>query len=293
MPIFTRSNLKKHLTFCTAAPLALALVLIFRSTGILNFAQGEMAMFSAFLVWLLQDGGMPIWGAILLGMVISALAGALIEVTIIRPVGNDNLLAIVIITIGLFIFLNALAGWIFGTDGRNFPSPFPNEQWSIGGVNITAKDIGNLVVLAVVVLVLYVLFQRTKFGLGLRAVASNIESASLVGIRPGVMLMSGWGLAAALGALAGSLTAADRTFIELNLMQGVLIFAFAAATLGGFDSPLGAVVGGLIVGVVQSLSLQYIGLFDQLEIAPAFLVILIVLLVKPTGLFGRKVVERV
>ena len=207
--------------------------------------------------------------------------------------GTDNLLAIVIVTIGLFIFLNALAGWIYGTDGRNFESPFPNDSWSIGGVNITADDIGNLVVLAVVVFVLYLLFQKTKFGLGMRAVASNLESASLVGIRPGRMLMAGWGMAAALGALAGSLTAADRTFIELNLMQGVLIFAFAAATLGGFDSPLGAVVGGLIVGVVQALSLQYIGFFDGLEIAPAFLLILVVLLVKPTGLFGRRIVERV
>jgi branched-chain amino acid transport system permease protein len=226
-------------------------------------------------------------------MAISAVGGAVIERTIIRPVGNDNLLAIVIITIGLFILLNALAGWVYGTDGRNFDSPFPNESWSVGGVNITADDIGNLVVLTLVVVLLYILFQKTKFGLGMRAVASNIESAALVGIRPGRMLMAGWGMAAALGALAGSLTAADRTFIELNLMQGVLIFAFAAATLGGFDSPLGAVVGGLIVGVVQSLSLQYIGFFDGLAVAPAFILILVVLLVKPTGLFGRKVVERV
>jgi branched-chain amino acid transport system permease protein len=275
------------------AALALALVLIFRSTGILNCAQGEMAMFSAFISWQLAELGMPMWLAILGSMAISAVGGAVIERTIIRPIGTDNLLGVVIVTIGLFIFLNALAGWIYGTDGRNFDSPFPNQSWSIGGVNITADDIGNLIVLGLVVFLMYLLFQKTKFGLGMRAVSSNIESASLVGIRPGVMLMAGWGLAAALGALAGSLTAADRTFIELNLMQGVLIFAFAAATLGGFDSPLGAVVGGLIVGVVQALSLQYIGFFDGLEVAPAFLLILIVLLVKPTGLFGRKTVERV
>lgn len=275
------------------AALALALVLIFRSTGILNFAQGEMAMFSAFISWQLRELGLSMWLAILGSMAISFVGGALIERTIIRPVGTDNLLAVVIITIGLFIFLNALAGWIYGTDGRNFESPFPNDSWSVGGVNITADDIGNLVVLGVVVILMFLLFQKTKFGLGMRAVASNIESASLVGIRPGVMLMAGWGLAASLGALAGSLTAADRTFIELNLMQGVLIFAFAAATLGGFDSPIGAVVGGLIVGVVQALSLQYIGFFDGLEVAPAFLLILIVLLVKPTGLFGRRTVERV
>jgi branched-chain amino acid transport system permease protein len=275
------------------ASLALALVLIFRSTSLLNFAQGEMAMFAAFISWLLADKGLPMPLAILGAMAIATVGGAIIERTLIRPVGTDNQLAIVIVTIGLFIFLNALAGWIYGTNGRNFESPFPNESWSINGVNITADDIGNLLVLAVVVFVLYLLFQKTKFGLGLRAVASNKESASLVGIRPGLMLMAGWGMASALGALAGSLTAADRTFIELNLLQGVLIYAFAAATLGGFDSPLGAVVGGLIVGVVQSLSLQYIGVFDRLEIAPAFVLILVVLLVKPTGLFGRQVVERV
>ena len=275
------------------AALALALVLIFRSTGILNFAQGEMAMFSAFISWQLADMGLPMWLAILASMAISFVGGAVIERTIIRPIGTDNLLGVVIVTIGLFIFLNALAGWMYGTDGRNFDSPFPNESWSIGGVNITADDIGNLVVLGVVVALMFLLFQKTKFGLGMRAVASNLDSASLVGIRPGRMLMAGWGLAAALGALAGSLTAADRTFIELNLMQGVLIFAFAAATLGGFDSPLGAVVGGLIVGVVQALSLQYISFFDGLETAPAFLLILGVLLVKPNGLFGRKTVERV
>jgi branched-chain amino acid transport system permease protein len=275
------------------AALALALVLIFRSTGLLNFAQGEMAMFSAFISWQLADIGLPMWLAIICSMAISAVGGAVIERTLIRPVGTENLLSIVIVTIGLFIFLNALAGWIYGTDGRNFESPFPNNRWSIGGVTITADDVGNLIVLGAVVFLLYLLFQKTKFGLGLRAVASNAESASLVGIRPGVMLMAGWGMAAALGALAGSLTAADRTFIELNLLQGVLIYAFAAATLGGFDSPLGAVVGGLIVGIAQSLSLQYIGFFDRLEIAPAFVLILVVLLVKPTGLFGRKVVERV
>ncbi|MEL7210937.1 MAG: branched-chain amino acid ABC transporter permease, partial [Actinomycetota bacterium] len=142
------------------AALALALVLIFRSTGLLNFAQGEMAMFSAFIAWQFNDAGLSMPLAIVASMAISFVGGAVIERTIIRPVGNDNLLAIVIITIGLFIFLNALAGWIYGTDGRNFPSPFPSDSWSVGGVNITADDIGNLLVLGAVVVVLFFLFQH-------------------------------------------------------------------------------------------------------------------------------------
>ena len=140
---------------------------------------------------------------------------------------------------------------------------------------------------------LYLLFQKTKVGLAMRAVASNQRvQPALVGIRVGRILMLGWGLAAALGALAGAL-AAPQLNLSQNLMLSVLVYAFAAATLGGFDSPLGAVVGGLIVGVTQNLAGQYIDFFDGFELASAFLLILVVLLVRPQGLFGRKVVPRV
>jgi branched-chain amino acid transport system permease protein len=143
-----------------------------------------------------------------------------------------------------------------------------------------------------VVGILFLIFQKTKVGLAMRAVANNMESSSLVGIRTSRMLMLGWGMAAALGALAGCLVAPVLT-LELNMMGGVLIYGFAAATLGGFDSPLGAVVGGLIVGVVQGLAGGYVGIFDRVELASAFLLILIVLLVKPAGLFGKMEVQRV
>jgi branched-chain amino acid transport system permease protein len=275
------------------AALALALVLIFRSTSVLNFAQGEMAMFSTFIAWQLQDKGLPIVIAILGAMAISVVGGAVIERTVIRPVGNDNPLAIVIVTIGLFIAINALAGWIYGTDGRTFPRIFSNEALiEVGDVTLTKETVGIVGILLLVVGLLYLLFQRTKVGLAMRAVASNPESSRLVGIRVGRILMLGWGLAAALGALAGAL-AAPQLSLSQNLMLSVLIYAFAAATLGGFDSPLGAVVGGLIVGVTQNLAGQYIGFFDGFELASAFLLILIVLLVRPQGLFGRKVVTRV
>ena len=275
------------------AALALALVLIFRSTSLLNFAQGEMAMFSTFIAWILADNGFPVVFAILAAMAVSVVGGAIIERTLIRPVGNVNPLAIVIVTIGIFIATNALAGWIYGTDGRVFPRIFPNESLvTFGDVTVTKETTGIIAILLMVVGLLYLLFQHTKVGLAMRAVASNAESAQLVGIRVGRILMLGWGLAAALGALAGAL-AAPQLNLSLNLMQGLLIYAFAAATLGGFDSPLGAVVGGLIVGVTQTLAGQYIDFFDGFELGSAFLLILIVLLVRPQGLFGRAVVTRV
>ena len=275
------------------AALALALVLIFRSTSLLNFAQGEMAMFSTFIAWILADNGFPVVFAILAAMAVSVVGGAIIERTLIRPVGSDNVLAIVIVTIGIFIATNALAGWIYGTDGRVFPRIFPNESLvTFGDVTVTKETTGIVAILLVVVGLLYLLFQHTKVGLAMRAVASNAESAQLVGIRVGRILMLGWGLAAALGALAGAL-AAPQLNLSLNLMQGLLIYAFAAATLGGFDSPLGAVVGGLIVGVTQTLAGQYIDFFNGFELGSAFLLILIVLLVRPQGLFGKAVVTRV
>jgi branched-chain amino acid transport system permease protein len=274
------------------AALALALVLIYRSTSLLNFAQGEMAMFSTFIGWMFTDAGLPVWLAIVFAMAVSFVGGAAIERFLIRPVGSDNLLAIVIVTIGIFIAVNALAGWIYGTDGRTFPSAFPNERWELGGVVIKAELIGNLAVLFGVVGLLFLIFQKTKVGLAMRAVANSIESARLVGISASRMLMLGWGMAAALGALAGCLVAPVLN-LDLNLMGGVLIYAFAAATLGGFDSPIGAVVGGLIVGVVQALAGGYLGVFDQLQIGSAFLLILIVLLFKPAGLFGKEEVQRV
>jgi branched-chain amino acid transport system permease protein len=275
------------------AALALALVLIFRSTSLLNFAQGEMAMFSTFIAWILADNGFPVVFAILAAMAVSVVGGAIIERTLIRPVGSDNVLAIVIVTIGIFIATNALAGWIYGTDGRVFPRIFSNESLvTFGDVTVTKETTGIIAILLVVVGLLYLLFQHTKVGLAMRAVASNAESAQLVGIRVGRILMLGWGLAAALGALAAAL-AAPQLNLSLNLMQGLLIYAFAAATLGGFDSPLGAVVGGLIVGVTQTLAGQYIDFFNGFELGSAFLLILIVLLVRPQGLFGRAVVTRV
>jgi branched-chain amino acid transport system permease protein len=278
------------------ATLAIAVVIIFRATGLLNFAQGQMAMFSTFIVWGFYDGfGLPLWPSVLLGMVVSFLMGALIERLLIRPVSDKaghNPLPVVIVTIGLFLGFQALAPWLWGETAKPFPQLFGSGSVEIFGASIDYQTLGTLAMLAAEVLVLYLLFQRTKVGLAMRGVASNSESAALVGVPVGNMLMIGWGLSAAFGVLAGVATA--DVGLDSTLMLGPLIYAFAAATLGGFDSPLGAVVGGLIVGVVTELLAHYVdAIGNDLKLLPAFLLILVVLLVRPQGLFGKAQVTRV
>lgn len=274
------------------AALALALVLIFRSTGLVNFAQGEMAMFSTYIAWQLTQSGVPVWGALALAVAVSFVGGVVIERTVIRRVEASSHLAVVIVTLGLFVGFNSLAAYIWSSLIKTMPDPFPQHTFDLGGVRVTANSIGTLVVLLAVVLVLYLLFQRTTIGLAMRAAAANAESARLVGVRVSSMLMLGWGLSAAVGALAGAL-AAPRLFLEPNLMVGVLIYAFAAATLGGFDSPLGAVVGGLVVGVTEELAGRYVGFIgSDLKILVPLLLIFAVLLLRPNGLFGRAAVVR-
>ncbi|MBA2624870.1 MAG: branched-chain amino acid ABC transporter permease [Acidimicrobiia bacterium] len=276
------------------ASIALALVLIFRSTGLLNFAQGEMALFSTFLTWKLTTFDIPVAVAILLSMAISLVAGAIIERVLIRPVEQARSpLNVVIVTLGMFLAINALAQLAFGTDPQRMPSAFPSGTVDVGVTNVGKDVIGLALVLVAECVLLYVLLQRTKLGLKLRAVASNPESSRLVGINSGSMLMLGWALSAALGAAAGSFVADQRNFVDASLMQQVLVFAFAAAALGGFDSPLGAVVAGLIVGIADALTIQYIDLLDGIEVVLPLTLILVVLLVRPTGLFGRQTVERV
>jgi branched-chain amino acid transport system permease protein len=275
------------------ASLALALVLIYRSTHIVNFAQGEMAMFSTFVAWQLLQWGASIVVAILGTLALSFVAGLVIERTVIRPVENASVLTVVIVTLGLLLVFNQGAGWVWDFLVKSFPSAFPNGRVEVSGVTLPYHSIGVVAVLAVTVTFLYVLFQYTKVGLGMRAAASNAESSRLVGIRVGRMMMLGWGLAAMLGALAGVMIA-PALFLEPNMMFGVQIYAFAAATLGGFDSPVGAVVGGVVVGVTENLAGTYVDwIGSDLKIAVPLLIIFGVLLVKPTGLFGKQVVARV
>lgn len=278
------------------ASVALALVLIYRTTGLLNFAQGEMALFSTFVTWWLTDHGWPIWPALFGSMAFSFVAGALIERLIIRPVeGAKNPLNVVIVTLGLFLALNAVCQLVFikpGQEALQMPMLFPRGDLPVLGISKAIA--GRAVVLALECLFLWVLLQKTKVGLSLRAVASNSESSRLVGINPGRMLMLGWGLAAMIGAVAGTMAASRGTGgFDTSLMQQVLVYSFAAAALGGFDSPLGAVVGGLVVGVANSLTIQYVGFLEGIELVMPLAIIFVVLLVRPNGLFGRTAVERV
>jgi branched-chain amino acid transport system permease protein len=278
------------------ASVAMALVLIYRATGLVNFAQGEMALFSTFITWQFFDDGWPIVLAIVASMAISFVGGAAIERVIIRPIGDPhtNALAIVIVTIGLLLVLNEAAGWIWGSDGKVFPKVFGTGSIELGSVTISHQALGVFAVLAAEVVLLFLLFQKTKLGLAMRAVTSNNESSRLVGIRVGRVLMFGWGLAAAVGALAGALYASELGTLDRAIMLQLLVYAFAAATLGGFDSPVGAVVGGLIVGVVTVMVGGYITwIGEPLKLAAAFVLILAVLLVRPQGLFGKKQVKRV
>lgn len=274
------------------ASLALAIVLIHRSTGVVNIAQGEMAMFSTYVAWQFTTWGWPVWGAILGAVGLSLLGGMLIERVVIRPVEGRSELTVLIVAVGLLLIFNQAAGWVWGFLVKEFPSPFPGGVFELGEVRLAASTIGILVVLLASMGLLYLLFQYTKIGLAMRAVATNPESARLVGIRVGRVLMLGWGLAAALGALSGIMVA-PALFLTPNLMFTVMIYGIAAAALGGLDSPAGAVVGGLVVGVSENLAGTYIGFIgSDLKILVPFVIIVGVLMVKPTGLFGKREVVR-
>jgi branched-chain amino acid transport system permease protein len=275
------------------ASLALALVLIYRATDVVNFAQGEMATFSTYIAWSLMDHGLSYWPAFVLTLALSFLGGAAIERTLIRPVEHRPEIAIVIVTIGLLIALNGLTGWIWGAEVKAFDSPFPNESWEVGDVVISQQDVGTLCVVLLTVAALWAFFRFTTLGLVMRAVANDKSASRLVGVRVGLMLALGWGLAAVLGAIAGMM-AAPVLFLDPTMMLIVLIYAFAAAVLGGIDSPIGAVVGGLTLGVIINLLSAYVDFVgSELRLPTALLVLLAVLLVRPQGLFGHIAVRRV
>jgi branched-chain amino acid transport system permease protein len=275
------------------ASLALALVLIYRSTNVVNFAQGEMAMFTTYIAWALMDRGLSYWPAFVLTLVIAFCGGAAIERTIIRPFEGKSVLAIVIVTIGLLITLNGAAGWIWGAEVKAFDSPFANTTWDIGGVAISSQDVGTFCVCLATVALLWAFFNLTPLGLAMRASAINPTASRLVGVRVGWMLALGWGLAAVLGAIAGMM-AAPTVFLDPNMMLVILIYAFAAAVLGGIDSPVGAVVGGLSLGVLLNLIGRYVDFIGpELRLPTALLVLLGVLMIRPQGLFGHAVVRRV
>ncbi len=273
--------------------LALALVLIYRATEVINFAQGEMAMATTYVAYQLNLWGLSYWLAFFLTLVIAFVIGVVVQLAVIRPVQHKSVLAVVIITVGLFILIDGIVIWKWGADLKFMPAPFGNTVYHLGSVAFSRQDIGVLFVSILSVILLWLLFQFTKLGLAMRAAALRPASASLVGVRVNWMLAIGWGLAAVLGAVAGLMTE-PTVFLQPTMMQAILLYSFAAAVLGGLESPTGAVVGGLALGVFLNLIGQYVGFAtSELRLPIAFAVLLVVLLVKPNGLFGRKQVRRV
>jgi branched-chain amino acid transport system permease protein len=289
MDLFLHQILAGLATGGIYASVALALVMIYQATHLVNFAQGEMAMFATYLAWALLQAGVPYWGAFAITVASAFVLGVVIERVIIRPVENSPILVIVIVFIALLVIFNSIAGWIFSYTIKPFPSPFP-AQPLFGNSYVSSHELGSTAITLVVLLLLFVFFRFTPLGLAMRAAAQNPVSSRLVGIRVGWMLALGWGLAAAIGAIAGMMVA-PTVFLEPNMMGGVLLYAFAGALLGGIDSPGGAVLGGFIVGVLENVVGAYVG--TELKLTLALVVIVGVLVVRPSGMFGRVNVVRV
>jgi branched-chain amino acid transport system permease protein len=278
------------------ASVALALVMIYTATEHINFAQGEMAMFSCYIAWQLIAWGVPYWGAFVLTVMISFAGGLLIERVILNRFHNAPVLAVIIVFIGLLVIFNSLAGWIWSTVLKEFPSPFrglfPPNKW------IGPHELGVVLITLIILTSLYLFFRFTPLGLAMRAAAQNPVSARLVGVRVNWMLALGWGLAAGVGAIAGMMVA-PIVFLDPNLMAGILLYGFASALLGGISNPGGAVLGGFILGLLENAiivietGIGFTVFGNELKLTVALIVVIAVLIFKPSGLFGKVRVKRV
>ncbi len=272
------------------ACLALAVVMIYQAIDHFNFAQGEMAMFSTYICWSMIALGMPYWLAFFLTIAISFSAGVTIERVIFKPLHNAPVLSHIVVFIGLLAIFNSLAGAIWDHTIKTFPSPFP--EGSFNGL-IGLHEVGMFFVTLILLGAIFSFFRYTRIGMAMQAAAANPDSAELVGIRVGWMLALGWGLAAAIGAVAGMMIA-PVVFLDPNMMLGILLYGFAAAIIGGITSPGGAVAGGFLVGVIENLAGTYIpAIGSELKLTVALVLIVTVLLFKPNGLFGKSIVTRV
>jgi branched-chain amino acid transport system permease protein len=272
------------------ALMALALVMIYQATQLVNFAQGEMAMFSTYFAWKLMDWGQSYWLAFTATVLVSFVVGVAIERLIVRPFANAPVLASVVVFIGLELIFNALAGWLYGYSVTPFDTPFSGRPW-FGNVYMSAHKSGAILVSLCVLMLVFAFFRFTPLGLAMRAAAQNPVSSRLVGIRVGWMLAIGWGLAAAIGAVAGMM-AAPIVYLDPNMMGGVLLYAFAGAVLGGIDNPFGAAFGGFAVGVLENLVGAYV-VGSEVKLSVALAIIIVVLVWRPSGLFGRRLVASV
>jgi branched-chain amino acid transport system permease protein len=292
MDLFLHQVLAGVATGSIYACLALAIVMIYQTINHLNFAQGEMAMFSTFIAWQLMQWGAPYWLAFAGTAAFSFAAGITIERVLFRPIHNAPVLSHVVVFIALFAILNSLAGFIWDYNVKSFPTPFGSRSLFGDGL-MSSHDAGMMGVTLAMLVLVYVFFRHTRIGLAMRAAAANPQSARLSGIRVGWMIALGWGMAAAIGAVAGVMIA-PVVFLDPNMMNSILVYGFAGAVVGGLTSPGGAVLGGFAVGVIENLAgtfIPYVG--RELKLTIALFIIVVVLTVKPSGLFGRTVVTRV
>ncbi|MEJ8814641.1 branched-chain amino acid ABC transporter permease [Variovorax ureilyticus] len=274
------------------ACVALSAVMIYQAIHHINFAQGEMAMFSTFIALQLILWGIPYWLAFVMTTVISFAGGLALERIMIRPLLRSSAFLQVVMFIALMTLFNSGAGAIWGHTVRTFPSPFGFKPF-LGSSLISNHQAGMLGISLLILLLLFVFFRYSRVGLAMTAAAADPVSARLVGVRVGWMTALGWGLASAIGAVAGMLVA-PVVYLEPNMMMGILVYGFAGAVLGGLTSPLGAVVGGILVGIIENMAGTYIPVIGtELRLTIALLVIIAMLLIRPRGLFGRLIVERV
>jgi branched-chain amino acid transport system permease protein len=277
-------------TGCLYASVALALVMIYQATHHVNFAQGELAVFSTYIAWTLIEAGFSYWAGFAMTLVLSFAIGAAIEWVVVRPIEDKPILTVVVVFVGMLFILNSITGWIYGYDLKSFPSPFPSDAWYASPF-MSAHELGMIAVTLAMLSLVFVFFRFTRLGLAMRAVALNPVSSKLVGIRVGWVIALGWGLASMVGSIAGMM-AAPILYLDPNMMGGILLYAFAAALLGGLNSPPGAVLGGFMVGVLENLAGAYI-VGTEIKLSVALVIIVGVLLWRPSGLFGRTVVTRV
>jgi branched-chain amino acid transport system permease protein len=275
------------------AAIALAIVLVHSATGLVNFAQGGMAVLAAYVAWVLTNRGVPLIVAILLSIVFSFVFGAVVERWLMRRFERGDPDTAVVVTIGLLTLITGISGWLWTYNNQQFPSLFPLDTVSFLGVSVSIRSIGTTLVIVVAMVLLQVLFAGTKLGLALRAVANNPQSAAFSGLPVGRLLMIGWGLAASIGAIAGALVAPQLTLTP-GMLDNALVYALAAVILGGLTSPVGVVVAAWIIGVLENLAAVYVPFIGfDLRVAVPFILIFFVLIVRPQGLFGRKTVVRV
>jgi branched-chain amino acid transport system permease protein len=292
MELFLHQILAGLATGGIYACMALAVVMIYQAIDRLNFAQGEMAMFSTFVAWQLMQWGAPFWIAFVVTILLSFAAGVVIERVVFKPIREAPVLSHVVVFIALLAILNSAAGFIWDYQIKSFPSPFGSGP--LFGQNLISRhDAGMIAVTLLMLVLLYLFFLHTRIGLAMRAAAANPESARLAGIRVGWMIALGWGMAAAIGAVAGMMIA-PVVFLEPNMMLSILLYGFAGAVVGGLTSPGGAVLGGFAVGIIENLAGTYVPVVGrELKLSIALSIIIVVLLVKPSGLFGRRIVTRV